>query len=142
MNEERLLKIIQDMSESIAQLNKCESIIKHSEEDEKTVFIILGLKQLFVDFFITVEDFTSLMLKELGAFKIGIDMRTALEVLKDRQILKEDSYSFLQKARMLRNRISHRYKEPSKEELLEFVEQHEEDFRNTLEAVKKCLKSA
>lgn len=139
MNKARLVKIIEDMSESIRQLLKCKDIIETSPKDEKTVFVVYGLKQLFVDFFITVEDFTSLMLKELGTFKIGIDMRTALETLDEQGVLKEDIYLFLQQARMLRNRISHRYKEPSKEELLDFISQNSEHFEEVLKIVKSYL---
>lgn len=137
MNIERLLKVIEDMAESINNLEECTRLIIANPKDETTRFIAFGLKQIFVDFFITVEDFTSMMLKELKQFKVGIDMRQGLEILKDNEVLDEALFTFLSKARLLRNRISHRYKEPSREELLEFIEENSLHFTNTLELIKK-----
>jgi uncharacterized protein YutE (UPF0331/DUF86 family) len=137
MNEERLLKIIEDMSESIANLGTCKSLILAHPTDETTKFIAFGLKQIFVDFFITVEDFTSIMLKELSQFKVGMDMRQGLEILKEKAILDETLFSFLNRARLLRNRISHRYKEPSQEELMGFIEEYHKQFISLLQVIKQ-----
>ena len=139
MNEERLLGIISDMSESIEQLKKCRMILESKEEDEISVFITYGLKQLFVDFFITVEDFTSVMLKELKKFKIGIDMRQGLDILHENNIFDQKQSDFLNEARLLRNRISHRYKEPSREELLNFVKENEVALDEVLNVIKGQL---
>ena len=137
MNIERLLKVIEDMTESVSNLKECKAIILADPKHKTTKFITFGLKQIFVDFFITVEDFTSMMLKELKQFKVGMDMRQGLEVLKDEEVLDETLFIFLNKARLLRNRISHRYKEPSREELLQFIEDNQNQFMSTLEVVKK-----
>lgn len=137
MNRERLLKLIEDMSESVAQIERCQVLINQVEQDEIKSFMIFGLKQLFVEFFINVEDFTSFMLKELNEFKIGIDMRASLDILKNRGIFAEDLYYFLNQARLMRNRISHRYKEPSKEELMIFISENRKQFRDMLELLKK-----
>lgn len=139
MNEDRLLGIISDMSESIEQLKKCRMILESKEEDEISVFITYGLKQLFVDFFITVEDFTSVMLKELKKFKIGIDMRQGLDILHEHNVFDQRQSDFLNEARLLRNRISHRYKEPSREELLNFVKENEAALDEVLKVIKGQL---
>ena len=65
MNQERLIKIIEDMTEVIKNLKDCKQLLQDLEEDNKTIFIEFGLKQIFVDFFITVENLTSMILKEL-----------------------------------------------------------------------------
>lgn len=75
MNQERLIKIIEDMTEVIKNLKDCKQLLQDLEEDNKTIFIEFGLKQIFVDFFITVENLTSMILKELKKYKIGIDMK-------------------------------------------------------------------
>ena len=54
MNQERLIKIIEDMTEVIKNLKDCKQLLQDLEEDNKTIFIEFGLKQIFVDFFIFV----------------------------------------------------------------------------------------
>lgn len=140
MNKERLLKIIEDMTEVIDNLKECKNVLKKNNEDRNTIFIVFGLKQIFVDFFITVENLTSLILKELKKHKIGIDMKESLIILKDKKIIEEDTYKFLDEARLLRNRISHKYKEPSREQLIEFVDRNSKKFDKILNVAKSFFK--
>ena len=139
MNKERLLKVIEDMTEVIKNLKECRQVLQNSEEDNKTIFIEFGLKQIFVDYFITVENLTSMILKELKKYKIGIDMKASLMILLENDIINEEFYIFLNEARLIRNRISHRYKEPSREELLEFISDNINEFEKVLEVTKKYL---
>ena len=106
MNKERLIKIIEDMTEVIKNLKDCKQLLQDLEEDNKTIFIEFGLKQIFVDFFITVENLTSMILKELKKYKIGIDMKASLIILVENKVIGEETYEFLNGARLLRNRIS------------------------------------
>ena len=135
MNQERLIKIIEDMTEVIKNLKDCKQLLQDLEEDNKTIFIEFGLKQIFVDFFITVENLTSMILKELKKYKIGIDMKASLIIIG------EETYEFLNGARLLRNRISHRYKEPSREELLEFINDNINEFEKVLDIAKSYIKA-
>lgn len=128
MNEERLLKVIEDMKEVVANLKECRQVLEDTKSDNKTIFIEFGLKQIFVDFFITVENFTSMVLKEFKKYRIGIDMKESLNILLVNKVLSEEEFVFLNEARLLRNRISHRYKEPSKEELLTFISMNDYHF--------------
>lgn len=139
MNEERLIKIIEDMTEVIKNLKACKEVLETNEEGNTTIFIEFGLKQIFVDFFITVEDLTSIILKEIKESKIGIDMKVALGILKSKKVIEDDIYLFLNEAMLLRNRISHRYKEPSRGELLDFVNCNTNNFDKVLEIAKKYL---
>jgi uncharacterized protein YutE (UPF0331/DUF86 family) len=139
MNEERLIKVIEDMTESIKNLKECKKVLSSTKENNTTIFIEFGLKQIFVDFFITVENLTSMILKEMKVFKIGIDMRESLSILNKNGVIDENMYSFLNQARLLRNRISHRYKEPTREELVEFIDCNEKKFEKTLDIAKKFL---
>lgn len=139
MNRERLLKIIEDMTEVIKNLKECKNVLQNNKEDSNTIFIEFGLKQIFVDFFITIENLTSLILKEFKMYKIGIDMKESLIILKDKKIIEEDTYNFLDEARLLRNRISHRYKEPSREQLVEFVNKNLNIFDKVLNIAKSFL---
>ena len=136
MNRDRLLKVIEDMTEVIKNLKDCINVLEESEEDNKTIFIEFGLKQIFVDFFITVENLTSMILKELKQYKIGIDMKASLLILKNNGVIDEEMLNFLNEERLLRNRISHRYKEPSKHELLEFINENIKNFDKVLSIAK------
>jgi uncharacterized protein YutE (UPF0331/DUF86 family) len=136
MNRDRLLKVIEDMTEVIKNLKDCINVLQQSEEDNKTIFIEFGLKQIFVDFFITVENLTSMILKELKQYKIGIDMKASLLILKNNGVVDEEMLNFLNEERLLRNRISHRYKEPSKQELLEFINENIKNFDKVLSIAK------
>ncbi len=139
MNEQRLMKIIEDMSEVVVNLKECKKVLEESAEDNKTIFIEFGLKQIFVGYFITVENLTSMILKELKKFKIGIDMKESLSILLQNNIIDEEKYIFLNQARLLRNKISYRYKEPSREELLEFINENEENFSSIIDVAKSYL---
>lgn len=141
MNRERLLKIIEDMTEVIANLKKCIIVLKSNSKDDKTIFIEFGLKHIFVDFFITVENLTSMILKELNQYKIGIDMKSSLLILKDNCIINNDAYYFLNEARLFRNRISHRYKEASRDELIEFIDMNLNKFDKIIDISKSYLKN-
>ncbi|GAA0123585.1 MAG: hypothetical protein KID00_09900 [Clostridium argentinense] len=46
---------------------------------------------------------------------------------------------FLNKTKLLRNRISRRYKEPSREELLEFINMNMDNFYEVLAVAKDCI---
>ena len=109
-----------------------EGVLEYTESDDKTIFIEFGLKQIFVDFFITVESLTSMLLKEFKRYRIGIDMKESLNILLENKVLSEEEFIFLNEARLLRNRISHRYKEPSKEELLTFINMNTNYFDNII----------
>ena len=125
------------MSERVRDIKECMSIIEKGNDGLEAKFILYGLKQIFMDFFITVEDFTSIILKELKKYKIGMDMKQGLEILKAQHILDEEMFVFLNKSRLMRNRIAHRYKKLSKEELLTFIEKYRMDFEKVLEIIKQ-----
>ncbi|HCQ88636.1 MAG TPA: hypothetical protein DIU45_01315 [Clostridium sp.] len=66
-------------------------------------------------------------------------MKESLSILKNKYIINEKLYLFLNQARLLRNRISHRYKEPSREELLEFIDMNMDNFYEVLAVAKGCI---
>lgn len=139
MNEERLIKLIEDMSEVIEHLKDCEEALISEKDNRKALFMEYGLKQIFVDYFITVENFVSMMLKELKKFKIGIDMKTALVIINEANVIDDNVYEFLDNARLIRNRISHRYKEPTRDELIEFISENIDCFSEVLNIARKMI---
>ncbi len=139
LNEGRLLKIIEDMTEVLENLKECKSVLEETPEEKNILYIEFGLKQIFVDFFITVEHLISMLLKENKKFKIGIDMKQSLLILNKENVIYEEIYLFLNEARLLRNRISHRYKEPSTAELIEFINSNIDKFDKVVDIAKKYL---
>ncbi|MBU3108744.1 HepT-like ribonuclease domain-containing protein [Clostridium gasigenes] len=139
LNEGRLLKIIEDMTEVLENLKECKSVLEETPEEKNILYIEFGLKQIFVDFFITVEHLISMLLKENKKFKIGIDMKQSLFILNKDNVIYEEIYLFLNEARLLRNRISHRYKEPSTAELIEFINSNIDKFDKVVDIAKKYL---
>lgn len=139
LNEARLLKIIEDMTEVVENLKECKFVLETTPQDKNIVFIEFGLKKIFMDFFITVEHLISMLLKENKKFKIGIDMKESLSILNRETLISEEIYLFLNEARLLRNRISHRYKEPTRAELIEFINGNIDKFDKVIVLAKKYL---
>lgn len=122
MNQERLMKIIEDMQECVADIYECLDILDNRTDDKLIIKLSKSsLRQLFVSFHTILEDLCSIILKEINKYKIGITLYDSFSILKENNIIDEDTYIFLEKSRLLRNRISHRYKEPTHEDLLAHI---------------------
>ena len=141
MNQERLVKIIEDLQECTCDIEECIEILQGNCDNKIMVKLSKSsLRQLFVSFHTILEEFTSIMLKEIKKFKIGMTLNDSLIVLKDEHILDEDLFDFLEKSRLLRNRISHRYKEPDHEELLTHILKYKSNFKKIIKIAKQYLK--
>lgn len=81
--------------------------------------------------FILYEDFISMLLKEYNLYKIGITVDSAIKILNEKNVLSEELSNYLNSARLLRNRIGHRYKQPKVETLISFLNENVE-IRNSL----------
>ncbi|WP_097028274.1 hypothetical protein [Clostridium peptidivorans] len=137
MNQERLRKIIEDMQECIADIDECLDVLKNKKDDNLIIKLAKSsLRQLFVSFHTILEDFFSILLKDMKKYKIGISIHESLNILKKDGIINEDIYLFLEKSRLIRNRISHRYKEPKHEELLEHILKYRNNFEDIVRIAK------
>jgi len=141
MNQERLVKIIEDLQECTSDIEECIQILQ-GECDNKIMIKLSksSLRQLFVSFHTILEEFASIMLKEIKKYKIGMTLNDSLIVLKEEHILDEELFDFLEKSRLLRNRISHRYKEPDHEELMKHILKYKSNFKRIIQIAKKHLK--
>jgi len=141
MNQERLVKIIEDLQECIGDIEECIEILQGNKENKIMIKLSKSsLRQLFVSFHTILEEFTSIMLKEMKKYKIGMTLSDSLFVLKDENILDQELFDFLEKSRLLRNRISHRYKEPNHEELLDHILKYKGNFKKIVTIAKDYLK--
>ena len=142
MNQERLVKIIEDLQECTFDIEECIEILQGNCDNKVMVKLSKSsLRQLFVSFHTILEEFASIMLKEIKKFKIGMTLNDSLIVLKDENILDVELFDFLEKSRLLRNRISHRYKEPDHEELLTHILKYKGNFKKIIIIAKKYLKA-
>lgn len=140
MNKERLLKVIADMQECKADIDECIDILEQYKDNEIMIKLAKSsLRQLFVSFHTILEDFCSIILKELKKFKIGITVSDSLKLLKHNNVINEDMYVFLEKSRLIRNRISHRYKEPTHEELFDHIIKYRNRINIIIKIAKKYL---
>ncbi|AQR93269.1 HepT-like ribonuclease domain-containing protein [Clostridium saccharoperbutylacetonicum] len=140
MNKERLIKIIEDMQECIVDINECLELLATRKDDKLIIKLSKSsLRQLFVSFHTILEDLCSIVLKEIKKYKIGITLHDSLIILKENGIINEETYVFLEKSRLLRNRISHRYKEPKHEELIEHILTYNNKFEEIVKIAKSYL---
>jgi hypothetical protein len=66
MNQERLIKIVEDFQECISDIDECIEILKNNSDNKIMIKLAKSsLRQLFVSFNTILEDFTSVTLKSL-----------------------------------------------------------------------------
>lgn len=127
MNKERLKKLIYDLDVTDSDINKSIRLIKkYSDDVEMIEELSNSLKYKYLSLFIVYEDFISMLLKEYNLYEIAMSVDKAIKKLKDKNYITEEQYSFLNSATLIRNRIGYRYKQPSIEVLIEFLEETNE----------------
>jgi len=140
MNRERLVKIIEDLQECITDINECLDILENRKDDNLVIKLSRSsLRQLFVSFHTILEDFCSIVLKDIKKYRIGISLHESLNILKENGVIEESTYIFLEKSRLIRNRISHRYKEPKYEELFEHILRYNNNFEDIVKISKSYM---
>jgi uncharacterized protein YutE (UPF0331/DUF86 family) len=123
LNNGKLKKILYDLEATTENLNKSiELIKKYSTNEELKEEFSNSLKYKYLSLFIIYEDFISMLLKEYTLYEIGMSMERALTILNERGYLKTEHFNFFNSARLIRNKIGHRYKQPPIEGVIEFLE--------------------
>ena len=132
MNKDRLKKLIYDLEIEEKDLEDSLELMKvYVNNESLKKEIANSLKYKYLSMFILYEDFISMLLKEYNCYKIGITVDLAIKLLKDKNIINEELSIYLNTARLLRNRIDHRYKQPKVEVLIEFLQENK-DIRKEL----------
>lgn len=138
MNREKLKKLLYDLNFTTQDLSKSlELIKKYTESPELKLEFANSLKYKYLSLFILYEDFISMLLKENGLFEIGISINDAISKLHSNKFLDENEFLFLNEARLLRNKIGHRYKQPSIEALVNFLDENQ----TSMKAIENHMKS-
>lgn len=127
MNKERLKKLIYDLELTTDDLERSLKLLKsHGQDDELRLEFSNSLKYKYLSLFILYEDFISMLLKEYGLYEIGISINDAIVKLFNKGYLNEVEAEFLNSARIIRNKIVHRYKQLSIEDIIEFLKENYE----------------
>jgi len=140
INKDRVLKLLTDLNE---WSNECQSCIKEIETNKNESLkkiLCHSIRAYFLDFHILCEDYISISLKYLNKFKINISAIDGMEIIKDSNRISSDFFNFYTTSRRLRNRLAHRYKLPSDEDLLlnlkdniEFILELEKSIKSLIE---------
>ena len=140
MNKERLYDIIKNIKETISLLDKAFEKLEIIDDEDLKELIKSSIKQSFLEYFILIENFTSLCLKELKLYKISDDMEKALKKLYENNVIDEQIFIFLNQYRRYRNRIAHVYKQPSIEEIIQFVKKNRENINQVISIMNDIYK--
>lgn len=127
MNRDRLKKLIYDLDVTSKDLEKSIKLVKkYSDDEEMKSEFSNSLKYKYLSLFIIYEDFISMMLKEYTLYEIGMSVDSALKKLRQGEYITEEQLTYLNSARLIRNKIGHRYKQPPVEAIIEFLEDNSE----------------
>ena len=118
INKDRVLKLLTDLREWNLDFTACINEIEITGNENLKKMLYHSIRAYFLDFHILCEDYVSINLKDLNKFKINISSIDGMEIIKDSNRISNDFFAFYTTSRRLRNRLAHRYKLPSDEELL------------------------
>lgn len=138
MNKDRLKKLIFDLQTTTNDINKSLKLLpKVADDEDMKNELSNSLKYKYLSMFIIYEDFISMMLKEYNLFEIGMSVDKALRKLKEHGKISEEQYTYLNTARIIRNKIGHRYKQPSLEDIINSINSNDKirnDFYKFIES--------
>lgn len=140
MNKLRLYDLIKNIEETIGLLNKALFKLEEIEDEDLNSLIKSSIKQTFLEYFILIESFTSMCLKELKLYKISDDMEKSLIKLYENKIIDKNLLDFLNVYRRYRNRIAHVYKQPGIEEIIIFLEKNKDKMEKVVNIMKKIYR--
>ncbi|MBU3105663.1 hypothetical protein [Clostridium gasigenes] len=118
INKDRVLKLLTDLNEWNIEYTECVKEIETNKNENLKKILYHSIRAYFLDFHILCEDYISINLKDLNKFKISLSAIDGMEIIKDSNRIGIDFLNFYATSRRLRNRLAHRYKLPSDEELL------------------------
>ncbi|WP_297636050.1 HepT-like ribonuclease domain-containing protein [uncultured Clostridium sp.] len=139
MNEDRILKLLEDFREWENDFSQCVNAIKQCESEDMRKLLYHSARAYFLDFHILCEDYISINLKELRKFKIDISAIGGMEIIKESGVVSKEILEFYSSSRRLRNRLAHRYKVPDDGVLVKNLEQNMELIKELSGNLKKML---
>lgn len=139
INKDRVVKLLKDLKEWKIECEDCIDELKNPHDEKIKKMLYHSMRAYFLDFHILCEDFISITLKKFNKYTINISAIEGMNIIKDLDIVSNEFLTFYITSRRLRNRLAHRYKLPSDEELLatianniNFIEELEQSIRGLL----------
>lgn len=117
INKDRIFKLVKDFNELESDIKECIVAIESCGDEKLRKLLYHSIRAYFLDFHILCEDYISINLKINNKFKIDISAVEGMQIIKDINVIKDEFYKFYESSRRLRNRLAHRYKMPTDEEL-------------------------
>lgn len=139
INKDRIIKLIKDFNELESDIKECISTIEQYEDEKLKKLLYHSVRAYFLDFHILCEDYISINLKIMNKFKIDISAVEGMEILKDSNKITEGFFEFYIVSRRLRNRLAHRYKMPTDEELLISLKNNLSYFSDLKESIREYI---
>lgn len=139
INRDRVLKLLRDLKEWESDFVECTKSLENCNNDIKKI-LYHSIRAYFLDFHILCEDYISISLKDLNRYKIDISAIEGMEIIKDSNKISDNFFEFYSRSRRLRNRLAHRYKMPSDEELLLNLKNNFQGISELEQAVKELAK--
>lgn len=135
-----MTKIIEDFRECLSDIEECLNVLDNENENKLMIKLAMSsMRNLFVSYHTILEEFCSIMLKEMNKYKIGMTLHESFEILNECGIINDELRLDLDKSRLVRNRIFHRYKEPTNEDLVNHVKRYKTNFEDVVLIAKKYL---
>ncbi|WP_138207114.1 HepT-like ribonuclease domain-containing protein [Haloimpatiens lingqiaonensis] len=136
INRDRILKLVGDFNELETDIRECIKAIEGCTDEKLKKMLYHSVRAYFLDFHILCEDYISINLKKINKFKIDMSAIEGMEVLKNSNKVTEDFFRFYTISRRLRNRLAHRYKMPTDEELFESLKTNLKYFSELRESIR------
>ena len=125
-NPKKILNVINELSSEDFYFSKnkiiYDALIKLFSED-KPIELISVIEAIGKERLVEVGGVTYITSVIEAGFS-GINIEYNIKLLKDKNVLTDKFANYLNSARLLRNRIGHRYKQPKIEVLIEFLEEN------------------
>lgn len=143
INRDRVLKLLKDYKEWNDDLREAIEELQVCEDDRMKKLLYHSIRAYFLDFHILCEDYISICLKELKKYKIDISAADGMKIVKDSSLVSKEFYEFYDASRRLRNRLAHRYKVPTDNDIylnlknnLQWISELDDSIKNLLHRFK------
>lgn len=118
INKDRVLKLLKDYKEWKNDFKECIDSLDLCTDNKLKKVICHSIRAYFLDFHIFCEDYISITLKDMNKYRIDISAIEGMELIRDNNKITDDFFRFYSMSRRFRNRLAHRYKVPSDEDLI------------------------
>lgn len=141
INNMRLNNIISNFSECLMDADYSLMRLEKSEDKMERRAFSNSLKQGVISIFTNCEDYLGMCLKKVGIGVTDKSFRDCLEYAISFNLIDKDFANCLSNNMKIRNFMSHRYDQPSLEEIIKFYKVNRDAFNSQIEFMENLSKS-